>query len=69
MKKHKAKRPAKRVRVTRVRLPRTGVLRIEAPKQVIPVVVPSAPGKVEIVPVTVREHKKKKSWIDYLLGE
>jgi hypothetical protein len=63
-----AKKPkkakAKRVVIKRVKLPATGILRVEVPKDVAPVVV-ARDSHLEIAPI---KKEKEFSWMDFLFG-
>jgi hypothetical protein len=60
--KRKAKAKAKaKPKIVKVALPHAGVVRIVAPPGVLPVIAPSKPGVVEIVPI---KRPLKRTWWD-----
>ena len=54
--------------VKKVTLPPAGIVHVEIPKDVTPMVATdTVKGVIEIIPVK-REHKKKETWWDFFFG-
>jgi hypothetical protein len=64
------KKPRKRrIKVVKVKLPATAVVRVIAPKNVIPVVAVVKEGMIEIAPIKKPPKEKPQTWRQYLLGD
>jgi hypothetical protein len=59
----------RKIKIVKVKLPPTAVVRVIAPKNVIPVVAVVKEGMIEIAPIKRPTPQKPQTWREYLFGD